>query len=117
MNHLRSVIVYVAFALLVLLNFHAFSSSMFMYKGINHLLPQDAVIVHETEDRSSGDAVPVLDRRGSPTGRTVEIVVHNSFYDSLRWLPIVNVLVMLAAFLAYGLIDAIAWWRRRQQHA
>ncbi|MBB5877840.1 hypothetical protein [Xanthomonas sp. 3498] len=114
MNHLRRAIVYITFVLLVMVNFHAYSSSMFLYKGINHFLQRDAVIVYETQDRSSGDAVPVLDRRGSPTGRAVEVLVHNSAYDSLRSLPILNVQVVLAAFLAYGLIDAVTWWRRQQ---
>ncbi|MBO9880998.1 hypothetical protein [Xanthomonas sp. D-109] len=115
MNHLRRAVVYVAFALLVMVNFHAYSSSMFLYKGINHFLQQDAVVVQETQDRASGDAVPVLDRRGSPTGRTVEVLVHNSTYDVLRSLPVLNVQVVLVAFLAYGLLDAVSWWRRQQQ--
>lgn len=113
MNLPQRVIVYVAFVLLVLINVQTFSSMAYLFKGINHFLPEDAVEVYLTDERSTPNAVPVRHRDGAPTGQAVQVVVHNSFYDRPRMLPLWNMGLLLLAFVAYGVGEAMKGWRAR----
>ena len=113
MNLPQRVIVYVTFVLLVLINFQTFSSMAYLFKGVNHFLPEDAVEVYLTDERSTPDGVPVRHRDGAPTGQAVEIVVHNSFYDRPRMLPLWNMGLLLLAFVAYGVCEVMKRWRAR----
>lgn len=90
MNLPQRVIVYVTFLLLLAINLHTFLSMAFLYKGMSHSLPPEAVEVQPAESRSAWDAVPVRQRGGAPTGQVVQIAVRNSFYDGVRLLPLWN---------------------------
>lgn len=112
-NLLQRVIVYATFLLLLAINLHSFSSMAILYKGMGHILPAEAAEVQLAQSRSTWDAVPVRQRGGAPTGQVVQIVVHNSFYDRLRLLPLWNMGVLLLAFVAYAAAEVIKGWRAR----
>ncbi|MCW0425327.1 hypothetical protein [Xanthomonas sacchari] len=111
MNRPQRVSVYVAFVLLVLLNFQAFSSLMYLFKGMKHTLPSNAVSVTLTDERSGLGVVPLLDQHGRRTGQNVDVLVNNDYYGPVRMLPVLNLGLLLLAFVAYGVGGAMKSWR------
>lgn len=114
-NRPQRVSVYVAFVLLVLLNLQAISSLMYLFKGMNHMLPANAVSVTLADERSGLVIVPLLDQHGRRTGQTVNVLVNNDYYSPVRMLPVLNLGLLLLAFVAYGVGDAMKSWRWRHR--